>query len=136
MNKRDLPGLIVSIAGIMMIIVFAGGDLFHIGKSPGFGRFQILGCLAGVMTILAGVLLNPQQRQKLSSRKAAIALLAGGALLLLAASFADPLGVGSYPEFGLVQIAGVLLGAFAMIFAGLQLRNKTMSEPDQVDNQS
>lgn len=134
MDKRDMPGLLVAIAGILMIIIFAGGDIFHIGKSAGFGSFQILGCLAGALTILAGALLIPRFRQKLASSKAGVCLLILGAVILIAAFFADPIGVGIYPKFGIMQIVGVLLGGCAMIFGGMQLRSKKQPETETSDN--
>lgn len=136
MNKRYMPGLIVSIAGILILIVFAGGDIFHIGETPGFGRLQLFGCIAGVMIILAGLLLNLLLRLKFFSRNAGVYLLALGAILLLAAILVDHLGVKTYPKFGMLQIAGVLLGGCVMIFGFMEQRNKTLPEPEQGNNQS
>jgi peptidoglycan/LPS O-acetylase OafA/YrhL len=136
MHKRDTPGLLVALAGLVIFIVSAGADSFHLGKSPGFGRLNSLGVLVGVLAIIAGALLMPGFREKLSTRKAAVLLLASGAVLLLTALFADPLGVGIFPQFGIMQIIGVLLGAGAMIYGGRQLRRKNPPEPVNSDTQS
>jgi len=130
MNKRDMPGFIVALVGLLIIIVSAGADIFHIGKFLGFGRFQILGTAFGIMTILAGVLLIPTFRQKLSSRNDGVGLLVFGGIILLVSFFADLLGVGTYPKFGLIQIASTLLGGGAMVFGVMQLRSKKLPEPE------
>lgn len=136
MNKRNLPGLIISITGLLILIVFAGGDIFHIGETPGFGRVQLLGSIAGVVIILAGLLLNLLFRLKFFSRNAGVFLLALGAILLFVSIIVDYLGVKTYPKFGIMQIAGVLLGGCVMIFGFMQLRSKNQLEPEQSDKQT
>jgi preprotein translocase subunit SecD len=48
-------------------------------------------------------------------------ILAAGILLALAALFADLVGVGGTPGFGLMQIAGVVVG-LVLVVVGLLLR--------------
>jgi len=134
MNKRDMLSLIVSLAGLLIIILSIGADFFQIGKSQGLGRYQVMDCAAGAITLIAGVLFMPYCRQKLASRKAGVCLLIFGAVFLLLSVFADPLGAGMFPGFGIIQIVGLLLGACAMIFGGMQLRSKNMPEPEKSDN--
>jgi hypothetical protein len=53
-------------------------------------------------------------------RSGGLILAAAGAVLLVLSLFADPIGVGGADEFGWKQVAGVIVGAVALL-AGVVL---------------
>ncbi len=59
-------------------------------------------------------------------------LTIGGLLLILVSSFADQIGVGQHPGFGLRQGAGVVLGV-VLILASLYMKRRQARLSDSTD---
>jgi hypothetical protein len=47
-------GIILVVAGIILLVLSLAADLIGIGATPIFGYWQILGCLAGIIAAVIG----------------------------------------------------------------------------------
>lgn len=54
-NKRTV-GIVLLVAGVVLLIVSLGADVIGIGESGRFGVRQILGTAAGILLIVVGFL--------------------------------------------------------------------------------
>jgi len=53
--KKKLPGLILVLAGGILLILSLIADLVPIGVSTGFGRNQVVGAAVGAVLLLSGM---------------------------------------------------------------------------------
>lgn len=56
MNKKTW-GIILLVAGIVVLVASLAADLIGLGGSPGFGLRQILGAVVGVIAAVVGYIL-------------------------------------------------------------------------------
>ncbi len=55
MKKQKVPGLILVLAGGILLILSLIADLVPIGVTSGFGRNQVVGAAIGFVMLLAGM---------------------------------------------------------------------------------
>jgi hypothetical protein len=56
MDKKKW-GVVLLIAGIILLILSLGADIFGVGAVPGYGYKQIAGIVVGVIMAIAGYIL-------------------------------------------------------------------------------
>ena len=57
MKNKKLIGIVLAVAGAVLLIGSLAVDMIGIGKAPGLGLFQIIGAVVGAMITAAGILL-------------------------------------------------------------------------------
>jgi hypothetical protein len=58
MNNKKTIGLSLIIAGVVLLIGSLAVDMIGIGNHPGFGLYQIVGIVVGVLAAGAGFVLR------------------------------------------------------------------------------
>lgn len=58
MTKKATVGVVLLIAGVVVLIVSVVADAIGLGSSPGFGYRQVAGAAAGVIAAIVGVILR------------------------------------------------------------------------------
>ena len=53
-NKKTL-GIVLIVAGVVVLLVSLAADVVGIGGAPGFGYKQIIGAIAGVIIAVVGL---------------------------------------------------------------------------------
>ena len=57
MKGMKTAGIVLVIAGLIILILFLLADVIGMGSSAGFGRNQIVGALVGVVVAVLGLVL-------------------------------------------------------------------------------
>ena len=60
MNNKTM-GIGLLVVGVVLLIVSLSADAIGIGGHPGFGRYQIIGIVVGVLAAGAGFVLNSRK---------------------------------------------------------------------------
>ncbi len=110
MGNKKVIGIVLLVAGFVLMFVSLMADRIGIGGTPGFGYWQSLGSVAGGFVTAAGFYLASGNR-KLTG----ILLLAGGVVLLIASLTADVIGLGVSAGFGYNQVIGAVAGIAAAV---------------------
>jgi hypothetical protein len=55
-NKKTI-GIVLMVAGVVLLIGSLVADLLGIGNAPGFGLYQVIGSAVGVVVAAAGLVL-------------------------------------------------------------------------------
>jgi len=103
---------VLLVVGLFVLMISLFADALALGRHEGFGWQQLAGlALAGVLTLTAAVMRTPTLL--------VIGLMMGSSIIL-----ADSLGFGSDEDFGMQQIAGLLLGLLLIGAGWLVARRK------------
>ncbi len=57
MGSKKLAGIVLLVVGLVVLILALAADVFGIGGSPGFGRYQIVGAVVGAIVAVVGLVL-------------------------------------------------------------------------------
>jgi hypothetical protein len=110
MGNRKVIGILLLVAGIVLMFVSLLADRIGIGGTSGFGYKQSIGSVIGGFVTAAGFYLASGNR-KLTG----ILLLVGGVVLLVVSLLADRIGLGVTTGFGYDQIIGAAAGVIAAV---------------------
>jgi hypothetical protein len=58
MGSKKIAGIVLLVVGIVVLILSLAADPMGIGASPGFGRDQIVGTIAGAIVAVVGLVLT------------------------------------------------------------------------------
>lgn len=128
--RRVRPGVIITLAGLLIFVIGAKPDWLGLDRSPVIGFVQIGVFLIGLAVICVGGYISlsarwdGQQRSILAD--IGLRLVATGYVVCVFAGMADVFGMGSHPLpevvpfFGIWQARGVEIGQ-AVIAAGFLL---------------
>jgi hypothetical protein len=124
--------LLIDFAGLFLFLLGFRPGFFGLDRSPVIGYLQIIVFLFGlglvvICTYAIESLLRPEGQTLTIREDIGIRLSATGYVLVAVSSSADLIGLGSHPlpgapYFGVVQSAGLLIGA-ALIIVGLVMHH-------------
>jgi hypothetical protein len=64
MNARKVVGALFFVVGLILLVLFAGADIFGLGENPStFGTWQIGGSVIGAAGIIIGLVLLLKRNQ-------------------------------------------------------------------------
>ena len=58
MGGKKTAGIVLIVVGIVVLLLSLGADPIGIGGSPGFGRDQMVGTIAGAVVTVVGLVLT------------------------------------------------------------------------------
>ena len=58
MTKKETIGVVLLVAGVVVLIVSVAADAIGVGRFPGFGLRQGVGAAAGAIAVFVGVILR------------------------------------------------------------------------------
>lgn len=58
MGSKRIAGIILLVAGVIVVILSLAADTIGIGGMPSFGPYQIAGTVAGVVAVVLGAILT------------------------------------------------------------------------------
>jgi len=61
MNGKKITGMVLFVAGAVIVIVSVAADYIGMGGFPGFGYKQITGTILGIVMIVVGLALLPKR---------------------------------------------------------------------------
>jgi hypothetical protein len=128
----------LDLAGLALFLVGMQPRLFGLDRSPVIGYLQVVVFLTGLgLVVLASYaierLLRPPEQPLTIREDVGARMAATGYVLVAVACTADLIGLGSHPlpgapYFGVLQSAGMLVGAATMII-GLAMYHPRASKP-------
>ena len=61
MNGKKITGMVLLVAGVVVVIVSVAADYIGMGGFSGFGYKQITGTILGIVMIVVGLVLLPKR---------------------------------------------------------------------------
>jgi hypothetical protein len=58
MRGKKITGIVLLVVGIAILVLSLGVDIIWIGRTPGFGPYQIGGTIVGAIVTIVGVVLT------------------------------------------------------------------------------
>ena len=58
MRGKRIAGIVLLTVGILILVLSLGVDIIWIGRTPGFGPYQIGGTIVGAIVMIVGAVLT------------------------------------------------------------------------------